>query len=1123
MSDPESSCAAARPLFVDNRDGNTLARAITSHLAALRREGKTPAELCVASCYFNPQGLELIADEARHVPRIRLLLGADPTPEATAPRRTPYDPTEPEFTRRRVRQGLRQLERGLRRDRDLLPFDRAEDRAIRNLLDFLRSGRIEVRRYEGHFLHAKAFLFRGAERGILAGSANLTRGGLHSNLELVLGHHEDPLVGRVEAWFESLWAEAVPFDLAAIYEEMLAKIPPYLVYLKVLWHLYHAELEEEEHETGRIPITTFQKHGVWRARKILAKYGGVMIADGVGLGKTYTAGEIIRDYRERRQRVLLVCPASLRDTTWERFLNDHQLLVECLSYEELANDAQLGGERRHLKNPLDDYALVVVDEAHNYRNPDTPTRAAVLRRLLAGRRRDLVLLTATPVNNSLWDLYHLLRFFMKQDAWLADRGVLSIRERFEQAMREDPFDLSPDLLYPIIDATTVKRTRHFIKKHYANDLIRGPDGRMVPIQFPRPVASSIGYDLEAVLPGFFARLEEILMPEDGHPLLRMARYQPERYRLGTGDAGEDTALVGLLRSALLKRFESSAAAFRRTLGRMIKEHEGFLDALARGRVVRKEFFQEISAAEDEGDIEEILEASEHAEDVSAYDVPRLKADVGSDLALLREMEAEAARVRPERDPKLAALVEELAAIAKQAADEALDAEDARQKRKVLVFSHYEDTIDWIETHLGKVLKRDLRLAPYRGRIASVSGTDVRGGVTREKALHGFAPVSTGALPPDTEDRFDLLLCTDVLAEGMNLQQCRNVINYDLPWNPMRLVQSHGRVDRIGSPHREVFLRTFFPDAQLDALLNLEERVRRKLAHAAASVGLEAAPIERGATGEQFFAETREEIERLHRGDASIYEAGGTEGAAQTGEEYRQELRRALAKYGDTIRELPWRLGSGMRKGTATGHLFCATVGERIYLRFVPAEPGAPILGELGTCLRRLECTEETPRVLNDELARAVYDAWARARRSIFEAWSFETDPANLQPRIRRLNRDVASFLRAHPPPEVAQDRLHRALDAVESPWPRREEHLLRLVWERAFPTNRDKARALVEEIERIGAEPFHAPEPLPPISEEEIHLITWMGIAREVDGGAGQQQDNSMHRTALRRAANAAR
>jgi len=1102
MSDVERGTGIVGPVFVDNRDGNTLARAITSHLAALRGESRVPAELCVASCYFNPQGLDLIASEAKHVPRIRLLLGADPTPEALLPRRTPYDPTEPEFTRRRVGEGLVQLERGLKHDRDLLPFDLEEDRAIRNLLDFLRSGRIEVRRYERHFLHAKAFVFRGAERGILAGSANLTRAGLQTNLELVLGHHEDPLVARVEEWFESLWRDAVPFDLAAIYAALLAEVPPYLVYLKVLWHLYHAELEEEEKETGRIPITTFQKHGVWRARKILAKYGGVMVADGVGLGKTYTAGEIIRDYREQRQRVLLVCPASLRDTTWKRFLNDYQLLVECLSYEELANDAQLSGDQRHLKNPLDDYALVVVDEAHNYRNPDTAKRAAIMRRLLAGKRRDLLLLTATPVNNSLWDLYHLLRFFMKQDAWLSDRGVLSIRERFEHAMREDPFSLSPDLLYPIIDATTVKRTRRFIKKYYASDMIRGPDGRLTPIRFPKPVASSIGYDLDAVLPGFFARLEEILMPEDGHPLLRMARYQPERYPAGGRDAGEDTALVGLLRSALLKRFESSAEAFRLTVGRMIREHEVFLEALKRGRVVRKEFFQELSGPEDEGDIEEVLDASEHAEDVAAYDVERLGAAVRLDLEFLQEMATAAGKVRPEGDPKLTALVESLAAIAKQAADEALDEEDARQKCKALVFSHYEDTIDWIEEHLIKAIKRDSRLSAYRGRVASVSGAEVRGGIAREKALYGFAPVSTGALPPDTEDRFDLLLCTDVLAEGMNLQQCRNVVNYDLPWNPMRLVQRHGRVDRIGSPHLEVFLRTFFPDAQLDALLKLEGRVRRKLAQAAASVGLEEAPIEKGATGEQSFAETREEIEKLHREDASIYEAGGTEGAAQTGEEYRQELRRALAKYGDGIRDLPWKVGSGLRKGNRAGHVFCATAGGRIYLRFVPVGRDGKILSELGTCLRLVECTEDTPRVLSAAMARSAYDAWEQARQHIFDAWTFETDPANLHPPVRRLNRDVAAFLREHPPADIDQERLHRCLDAVESPWSRREENQLRVAWERESPGVSEKVRDLVETVEAIGAEPFRAPDPLPPIERDEIHLICWLAIEPEAETGA---------------------
>ena len=612
------------PYFVDNRDGNTLARAIREQLQQLRAAGRLPGELCIATAYFNPAGWKLLAEELRRLPAIRLLLGADPVPEAQQPHRQPADPREPEYTREKVRSTLDRLETALRQDRAFLPFDPEEDRLLRELIGFLQSGKIEVRRYTRHFLHAKAFLFRGPERGLLAGSSNLTRAGLQSNLELNLGHYGDPLLERVEHWYEELWAEAQPFDLAALYEELLAEYPPYLIFLKILWQLYHGEIAEEAKDAGGIPVTTFQLHGVWRARRILREYGGVLIADGVGLGKTFTAGELIREYRERRQRVLLVCPAALRDTTWERFLHDYQLLVECLSYEQLANDQNFGGDQRHLKSPMEDYALVVVDEAHNYRNPDAPTRAEVLRRLLAGKRRDLVLLTATPVNNSLWDLYHILRFFLRQDARLSRLGIRSIRAVFEQAMREDPFDLNPDLLFPIIDATTVKRTRRFVKKHYSSDLIRAPDGRQIPIRFPRPLALSVRYDLELLLPGFFQRLEQVLMPARGDPLLRMARYQTESFLIAGGAEPSNGALVGLLRSALLKRFESSIESFRRTLTKMREEHRVFLDFLKRGKVLRKEFFKEISAADAEIDFDEILEYADLTEDAGLYDVPGLR-------------------------------------------------------------------------------------------------------------------------------------------------------------------------------------------------------------------------------------------------------------------------------------------------------------------------------------------------------------------------------------------------------------------------------------------------------------------------------------------------------------------
>jgi superfamily II DNA/RNA helicase len=819
----------------------------------------------------------------------------------------------------------------------------------------------------------------------------------------------------------------------------------------------------------------------------------------VGLGKTFIAGEIISRYVERRQRVLLVCPAVLRDSAWKDFLARFWLRnIDCVSYEELARDQQFGGAGDALSHRLEEYALVVIDEAQNYRNPGAPSRAGILRQLMQGPRRDLVLLSATPVNNSLWDLYHLLHYFIKNDAALANRGVLSMRERFDDAMREDPFSLNPDLLFPVIDATTVKRTRQFIKKYYPDDMITLPDGRREQIVFPKPVPSSINYDLEAVLPGFFDRLEAALMPAQGKPELTMARYQPELYVDDGPAAGSEAPIIGLLRSGLLKRFESSSAAFARTTERMVREHDLFLDGLDRGVVIQKQIMRELSAADDEDEIEELLEEAGNTVPADAYDVAKLRASVQADRELLAELSAQAASVQPAEDPKLQALVAELVHIAAASAREAVDAEDRRRKRKVMIFSYYADTVDYIEQYLAAAIAADKRLAAYRGRIASVAGNESRNGVTRDAAVHGFAPRSSGAKPAkdgQDPDRFDVLLSTDVLAEGMNLQECRNIVNYDLPWNPMRLVQRHGRIDRIGSPHRRVFLRTFFPDAQLERLLELEMRVRRKLAQAAASVGLEAAPIEEGAQREQSFAETREEIERLARGDPSLYERGGTGAAAQSGEEYRQELRRAREQepWKSLLQDLPWKAGSGLAKGRRRGHFFCARVGDRVYLRFVPAD-GGRIVHEIGTCLRLIECEPDTARVVPQDLHRAAFTAWQRARQDIFESWQKETDPKNLQPPVRKLNREIAAYLRKVAPKGIEQARLERCLEAIEAPCDRREENELRTVFQQDYPSQAARARAIVEEVERLGLEPFHAPAPLPPIRCDDVHLVCWLAI-----------------------------
>ena len=265
-------------------------------------------------------------------------------------------------------------------------------------MEFFRSEKVEVRRHEKRFFRAKAWLLRGKNRGVLAGSSNLTAAGLQRNLELNLGHYQDPLLDQVESWYDEVWEDSEPFDLAEIYAALFNEFPPWIIYLRVLWELYGDELEEEEEELGHLTLTTFQKHGVWRARRILNDLGGVVVADGVGLGKTFVAAGLMEDYRNRRQRILLIRPAAL-EGTWQNFLSDSHLGdVEAISYEKLAGDHQLGGDfKGNLLRPLDEYQLVVIDEAHNYRNPNAPMRAGVLRELMRGPRRELVLLQQPPL------------------------------------------------------------------------------------------------------------------------------------------------------------------------------------------------------------------------------------------------------------------------------------------------------------------------------------------------------------------------------------------------------------------------------------------------------------------------------------------------------------------------------------------------------------------------------------------------------------------------------------------------------------------------------------------------------------------------------------------------------
>ena len=282
-----------------------------------------------------------------------------------------------------------------------------------------------------------------------------------------------------------------------------------------------------------------------------------------------------------------------------------------------------------------------------------------------------------------------------------------------------------------------------------------------------------------------------------------------------------------------------------------------------------------------------------------------------------------------------------------------------------------------------------------------------------------------------------------------------------------------------------------------------------------------------------FLKEEKEINKLLNEDASLYEEG-TNSSSQTGEEYRQTLRKVLENQErkEEIINIPWKAGSGMRKGKYQGIFFLAKVGERPYLRFVHADKEwklkyfipsedkkkmneqldlgdkkltdgelelnkKPMIDEeLGFCLRIIECDEKEKKIMNNKIEEAAYNLWLEAKKNIYERWNFETDPINLQPKVRLLNRNVAEFIRKNPPPETKQNLIEKTLNILESPWSRKDEGLLR-EWYQSELEGTKLSKFLIEKILNSGLEPFIQPEPLPPIKEDDIKLIVWMAIEKE--------------------------
>ncbi len=961
----------------------------------------------------------------------------------------------------------------LRNERDLSRFPKS--RALEKLLaieEWLDRPNVEIRRYVLKFLHGKAYIFgdRNDARAALVTSANLTAAGMWQNLELGLVDYNPEVSRRAVGWFDALWEEATEYkeDLSALLFPDVGFLDPRTVYLRALLELFEDQLEEDQEPPRAVQLAPFQEDGFRRALGIVKRHRGVVFADGVGTGKTEMGLAFVEEYAVRRgQHVLIVVPAQLVEQ-WTNRLNQTRLPAQVISYHAFAADEQLAkpeimNRHRVLSNDKDAYRLVIFDEAHALRNPGT-TWYGAMSRLLGGQEKDLLLLTATPINNGLWDLYHMVMAFARHDQAFAVRGIPSLRNLFLKAgaNERDPENLNPDILFSLADMVSVRRDRRFIESRYPGATF--PDG--TPVSFPTPHLTTRRYDLDEAYPNLVHEITSRIRA------LKMARYRPSHYLRNGTDEAREAALGALLQSGILKRFESCWYSCLLTIRRMLAAHHAFLKAWDQDLVLDRETLREAARAElDETAaaqwLQEELAKNFNTDSIDDY-VQAFRDDVEHDRDLLVETRDHLGKLDAQHDPKLKLLRQIL---------------DTCPSQKVVVFSTFADTIKYLDKQLPANVSRRDRVTVIG---ASTSPDE------RTRLLSRFCPdtvIRPGYRPGEPE--VDLLLSNDVLSEGQNLQQAAAVVSYDMPWNPQRMVQRYGRVIRLKSPHGEVYLTTMLPEqGDLEEILNLEIAIRRKII-AARPYGMEVEIIDN--TDE----ETRAYAQRLIDEDATLLDeddkAGGAHGFS--GEALRAELRRELEEgRGEELRNLPWGIGAVFRQGAETpssgepGVFFaCRARGER-YWRYVHDHG---IIKEPATILRRIDpghapSVEDPPIDLERAWKKAVDSiveehnmaALASASESVgsMQRWALEllSDPTIAVPRDGSLAYEALGVGRSQP--------VRRALGKVRN------------LLDDEKITKDGAAKRIVNIVNMFGLRKVKRMPEKEKITAEDVGVVCWMGV-----------------------------
>lgn len=710
------------------------------------------------------------------------------------------------------------------------------------------------------------------------GSSNFTASGLgevkSDGYEMNTGLSDQNDTKELLSWFDTIWNDVkavqdIKDEINRQLEYIGSEKSGALVYFITLYNIFKDYLEDIDEDsiirskTGFKntvvwnKLYKFQRDGVMGAIDKLEKYNGCIIADSVGLGKTFEALAVIKYYELRNDRVLVLCPKKLRENWSVYTINDKRNLLsadrfnyDVLNHTDLSRDKGMSGEINLETLNWANYDLLVIDESHNFRNSGTKTDGTTrYQRLMdqvikSGVKTKVLMLSATPVNSRMNDLKNQVAFITEgKDTALFDFGINSIEQtlrraqtKFNQWLKLPEDQRKSEALleslnfdyFKLLDLMTIARSRKHIEKYYDISEIGKFPERLKPIN----IKSDIDLSMQ------FPPLKEVNMTIKR---LNLAAYSPLEYvRMDKKDeynrkydqeikggsvfkqVDRERSLVHLMRINLLKRMESSINSFGLTVDKIHSKISGLLDQID---AHENSEFEELSIEDiqtDDPAFDDYLIGNKVKVLVQDMDLVRWKQDLEEDLELLKNLLEDAVKVNSQRDAKLANL--------KEIITEKIENPFNPKNKKIVIFTAFSDTAEYLYENIADWVSETLGL-----ESALITGSNRQctiKGMSKDlnNLLTNFSPVSKERekIDPDATTEIDILIATDCISEGQNLQDCDMMVNYDIHWNPVRIIQRFGRVDRLGSRNTAIQLVNFWPNMELDEYINLEARVSGRM-------------------------------------------------------------------------------------------------------------------------------------------------------------------------------------------------------------------------------------------------------------------------------------------------------